>query len=64
MRSPISPKSENYPEGVGVYAAAMSAEVSAHYPGNGSEADIDYLEGSPVRGERSESNLALCQRSD
>jgi len=33
MRSPISSKSKIYPEGVDVYAAAMSVEVSAHYPG-------------------------------
>lgn len=33
MRSPRSLKSKIYPEGVGVDAAVMSAEVSAHYPG-------------------------------
>ena len=33
MRSPLSLKSQIYPEGVDVYAAAMSVEVSAHYPG-------------------------------
>ena len=42
MRRPISLKSEIYPEGGVVYVAGMSVEVSAHYPGNGSEADIDY----------------------
>lgn len=34
MMSPISLKSKFYPEGVNVYVAAMSAEVSAHYPGS------------------------------
>ena len=33
MRRPISPKSKACPEGRGVYAARMSVEVGAHYPG-------------------------------
>jgi len=33
MRRQISLKSEACPEGRGVYAARMSVEVGAHYPG-------------------------------
>lgn len=33
MRRRISLKSKTCPEGRGVYAARMSAEVGAHYPG-------------------------------
>lgn len=33
MRRRLSSKSKTCPEGRGVYAARMSAEVGAHYPG-------------------------------
>ncbi len=33
MRRPLSLKSYTYTEGMGVYAAGISVEVGAHYPG-------------------------------
>lgn len=52
MRSPISLKSKFYPEGVDVYAAAMSVEVSAHYPGRSVTVSRERLPASRGVGKR------------
>ena len=65
IRRPISLKSKIYPEGVDVYAAAMSAEVSAHYPGRSAPVSTKRLPASrDVGKQRQKSAEGIVGRFD
>lgn len=65
MRSPKSSKSDIYTEGVAVYAAAMSVEVGAHYPGRPAVVSMNVLRASRgVRKRRQESAEGIVGRLD